>query len=179
MKSFSSQITSRNGGVTVSDVIVAKQDHAHNELYEVALAKYLAYAGIDESSYSFIELKSSYFDSPSRVQVISMEYPYKRQVVDLSPFWDDYYFDEKTSYLKLDNEMTVETSEIMYRDYARGFAELRSKMTGRTFKVALKDLDPTIPEVEDESSMPHTFGYKLRNRIYGQDRYGVTEGYGR
>jgi hypothetical protein len=179
MKSYSSQVNKRNNGVTVSDVITAKQDHAHNELFDVALAKYLSYSGLDESSYSFVELKGSYFDSPSRVQVISMEYPYTRTIVDLTPFWEDYCFDEKISYLKLDNEMTVETSEIIYRDYARGYAELRSKMTGRIYKVSLKDLDKSIPDVEDEISMPHTFGYKLKNRIYGQDRYGVTEGFGR
>lgn len=172
MKSYSTQVNIRENDVTVSDIISSKQDHIHNEMYVLALEKYVSYAGIDPEAYSFIELPSSYYDSPSRVKIISQDYPYRRKIVDLAPYWDTYKFKDKISYLQIDKENSIATSEVIYRDYVHGYAEIRSKMTGRIVKVNLKDLDGSIPDVEDEKSLRHTFGYKLRHKIYGRDPWG-------
>ena len=172
MKSYSTQTNERKTDVTVMDVVKSKQDAIHSQMYEEALAQYVSYAGIIEDDYRFIELRASYWDEPSSVQVITKRYPYSRQTVSLSPWWNDYKFDGRMDLLEIDNDNTVNTAEVVYRDYVRGYAELRSRYTGRTFKVALKDVPEDVKEIEDEKSMQHTFSYKVQHKVYGQDNYG-------
>ena len=80
-------------------------------------------------------------------KIISKEYPYKRQVVDLTPFWEAYKFKDNISYLKLD-DMTVLTSEIKYRDYVRGIAEMESRMTGVKYKTSLNKVQITDADMK-------------------------------
>ena len=171
MRSFSVQTEQRKTDVTFTDVINSRQDDIHAQMYAKALKSWISYAGIDPDSYRMIEIKASYFDTPSKVDVMLKEYPYTRKIVDLSPFWDEYDFSSSMSYMKLDNDNSVETAEVIYKDYVRGYAVMHSRLTDATFKVSLKDLPEDAKEYEDEKSFVHSFSYKVSNKIYGRDDY--------
>lgn len=162
-------MNSNSNDITLTDVITSKQDNIHMQMYDEALSYYMSYAGISEEDYRFVEIKSAYYDSPSHVQVIAKTWPYRRITVDLAPFWNPYKFSDKLSYMKVDDDDTVLTAEVIYRDYVRGQATLRSRYTGRSLKVAIKDLPDDIKDIDDEKSLSHTFAYKVNNKIYGKD----------
>lgn len=173
MRKYSIQTNQRTPDVTVSDVINNKQDDIHSQMYNSALSLYMSYAGLSDDDYRFVELRSSYFDDPSRVQVISKSYPYKRKTVDLTPWWGEYDFKDRMSYLKIDeDDMTVKTAEIVYKNYVTGEAELYSRYSGKKFKVDMKDIPNDVKEIDDSLNMRHTFGYKVQKKIYGRDPYG-------
>ena len=167
MRSFSSQINQRQPIMTVNEILNKKYDFVHQQMYEHALSEYFSYAGISKDDYRTVEIPSSYYDSPSRLQLIEKTFPYRRKVIDLTPFWESYKFKESISYLKIDDE-TILTSEVKYRDYVRGTAEIESRMTGVKYKAALKDIPEDMKDYPDDNSIEHTFGYKLQNKIYGE-----------
>ena len=164
---YSVQTNQRSTETSVIDVTSGRQDDIHAQMYEMALSSMMSYAGITADDYRFVELKTSYFDEPSKVCVISKAYPYTRKVVDLTSYWPEYQFSEKMSYIMLDNDLTVDTAEVVYRDFVKGYAELRSRYTGRTFKVPLKNLPKDIKDVDDPANLEHSFSYKVVNKIYG------------
>lgn len=167
MRNFSSQINQKQPMMTVHEMLNKKYDDIHHQMYEHALSAYFSYAKISPDNYRTIEIPvTSYYDSPTKVQIISKEYPYKRQVVDLTPFWEAYKFKDNISYLKLD-DMTVLTSEIKYRDYVRGIAEMESRMTGVKYKTSLNKVPDYVKDFPDEHPIEQTFSYKLQNKIYG------------
>lgn len=161
MGNFSSQLNQKQPIVTVGEIIINKYDDIHKQMYTHALEKYFAYAGITPDEYRTLELPSSYYESPSRVQLIEKTFPYKRKVVDLTPFWEDYKFKESMSYLKID-DMTMLTAEVKYRDYVRDIAEVESRMTGKRYKVHLKDIPEGTKNYPDDNSFEKTFTYQYQ-----------------
>ena len=167
MRSFSSQINQRQPILTVNEILNKKYDNVHVQMYNHALSEYFSYAGINSDDYRTVEIPASYYDTPSKVQLIEKTYPYKRKTVDLTPWWETYKFKESTSYVKLD-DMTILTSEVKYRDYVRGIAEIESRMTGVKYKSKLKDIPEDMKDFPDDNYIDKTFGYKLQHKIYGE-----------
>lgn len=166
MRSYSSQTNQRQPIVTVDEMLNNKYDNVHHQMYTHALSKYFSYTGIDETSYKTVEIPAAYYDTPSKVQLIEKSFPYKRKTIDLSPYWETYKFKESVSYIKLD-DMTMSTSEVKYRDYVRGVAELQSRMTGVKYKVKLNEVPESMKDYPDEVSISDSFTYKVQNNIYG------------
>ena len=167
MRSFSSQTNQRQPILTVNEILNKKYDNVHLQMYNHALSEYFSYTGINSDDYRTVEIPASYYDTPSKVQLIEKTYPYKRKTVDLTPWWETYKFKESTSYVKLD-DMTILTSEVKYRDYVRGIAEIESRMTGVKYKSKLKDIPEDMKDFPDDNSIDKTFGYKLKHKIYGE-----------
>lgn len=167
MRSYSSQTNQRQPILSVDEVLNSKYDDVHHQMYVHALSKYFSYSGVDDNLYKTIEIPSSYYDTPSRVQLIEKSFPYKRKTIDLTPYWESYKFKESSSYVKLD-DMTMATSEVKYRDYVRGIAELQSRMTGVKYRVKLKDVPENMNDYPDENSISDSFTYKVQNNIYGE-----------
>lgn len=135
--------------MTFHDVINDKYDNIHEQLYNQALNNYLGDNRQEyESTYRMIELKSSYFNQPSKVLLIRKHYPHTRTTIDLTSYWGDYGFKEDLSYLKLDDDFTVETGEVIYKDYIKGTATLYSRYSGKKFTVKLSSLPDDIKECE-------------------------------
>ena len=69
------------------------------------------------------------------------------------------------SYLMLDDDLTVETSEVIYKDYGRGTATLQSRYNGNKFDIKLEDLSYDHPE-NQESMKYQSF---VEARIDGEE----------
>lgn len=167
--SYTSQISYRKPNITVSDILDKRQDIIHKQMYETALDKYMSYHGYDKDNYRVVEIPASYFDSPSRINIISKAFPYEHRIDSLEQFWGDYKFKERMSGMKLDNDLTIESAEVKYIDYVSGMATLHSRYSGRTFKVPIKDLPNDVKESDEVQDITCTFTYKVQNKVYGQD----------
>lgn len=156
---FNDQIYSKSN-ITVSEIISNKNLLVHQKLYDDALAKYKNVSGKTDDLYKFIEIKGSYFDSPSSVVVTERKAPFRKYKVSLEEYWGEYKFYENSSEMKID-EYSLGTSEIIYKDYVAGTALLRSKINGDRFQVPLSSVDDTWQNAECMDLTNKTFRYKI------------------
>ena len=131
------------------------RDKVHKQLYDRALEKMIADKEIDVDSYRFIELPASYYTDPSSVAVISKEKPKKTIKIYLAQWWDDYYYTpENTNALAYTfgaDETELSTCEIIAIDYVKGLATIRSRYTGKTIQMNLKEVPDNMPRSDDFS----------------------------
>lgn len=148
-----------------------KDEDVHNQLYTVALNRYLNTLSedIDEykSNHIFNEIKAKEYYLPSKVIIRSIVEPYVTRIVDLSAYWDEYEFNRN---IKKMNEDYFEDKEdinafvVIYIDYVNGKVKIKNKNTG---KIIWKDIEyfknGNIPIDKDELTLNGTFIYELKN----------------
>ena len=167
MTNFSRQIQQKCVNTTISDVMSSSRDDIHRQLYVRALSAFLAKTPIDTIANRIVELPSQEYDMPSKIKVISRHRPYKAQVFDLSAFWDANYYKPSVMPSQLSDEMTKSTLEVIAKDYIKGTAKLRSRLTGEIMTMQLKDVSEDTP-LGPELSLEDTFTYKIQNKIFGR-----------
>lgn len=171
MTKFSSQVQQKRPMITVGEMLDKKYDDIHYQLYQTALSAYLSAYNLSFDTYRCIEIPSAYYNTPSKVEMICKEFPYKRYTVDLTPYWGQYMFNDKASYLAVDvDDMTVNTAELKYCDYVNGRVEMESRITGVKYVTSLKDIPNDVKEYPDDKSILNTFAYLVNNKIYGVER---------
>lgn len=161
-RKFSNQLNS-NINTKFSDLISDKNTLVHIDLYNDALSSMQAEKNYTTYSYTFTEITGTYFDSPSSVIVTEKQYPFKQKIIDLTPYWKTYQFNADKMEIKLD-EYTIQTSEVIYKDYINGKAIIQSKYTGIQTVVDLNAIPDYMP-ISDKLSRKSTFGYKLENNL--------------
>ena len=163
----------RNNIATFNDIMSDKYDIIHRRLYDNALKAYYADKAIDASQYTAREIVTSSdvksLMLPSKALITERVYPYKHYIIDLTSYWETYKFDDfdndGIAQKMLPNDYADEFV-ICYRDYVRGYAEVEGRMSGIHFKIPLSEASG-LEDIHDDNGIKTTFGYKLRNKIYG------------
>lgn len=115
------------------------------------------------SSHKIIEIKNSEYWQPSAIVIIGKKYPYNKAHINLKPWWNWYQSksDKKISDIKITQEM-INDSELVFLDYVKGIAYMKTKLDGIEYEVDFDFLDDNIT-VSDEYSLKDTFTYKINN----------------
>ena len=113
-------------------------------------------------THRIIEQKAGEYWQPSKILIITTFYPYTKEVVDLSPWWNDY---QEYKHLSTDNIIANETSnmidaKVQYIDYVRGKTKVYSKTNDITKTLDLNYIHADT-EIDEESTLANTFAYKL------------------
>lgn len=161
-----------NRPVKFTEFITNKYNDIHKELYEDALDKliehlistkaehYENYESIDDvkDNCKIIECKATEYWMPSEVTITHKTWPYKRDKHSLEEYWNYYQKKEDKSIetIKLTEKENIENSEIMFIDYVKGIARMRTKLTNIEFDVPFEYLDSST-DVSDEYSLSNTF----------------------
>lgn len=167
----------KSSPVRAIDFISNKYDVVHDELYNKALDKYLKEKYSTEEdianfkkTHIFLEIKQPEYYIPSKVIIKELVYPYTVETIDLTQYWDNYQFNDE--YRNKDeillDEDSLKDGEIIYIDYVKGQAKLKSRYTGKEFWLDFKYLDENTKVNKDEYSLEKTFSYKIQNKIYGE-----------
>lgn len=152
--------------LTVSDISTRKYDKIHKEMFNRALSKYMSTYNLSIDDYKVIELYSSYYDSPSKVQLVDKTPPYKRQLIDLTPYWESTVFTNRYSYKNVD-EYNIQNVVVIYKDYVNGIARLQDKLTNKIYTIKLTDLPNNIEVSDKIENYKTNFAYKYNHKIFG------------
>ena len=115
-------------------------------------------------THKIIENKLPEYWQPSKIMIITTFYPYKKQVVDLAPWWNDYqeYKNHQIENLIADETMNMVDAKVEYIDYVRGKTTIYSKSTDVEKTVDLNYIHGDT-EMDDEATLANTFTYKLKH----------------
>ena len=115
------------------------------------------------AGHRFLEIKNSEYWQPSSIIVIGNNRPYSKHSVFLGPYWN---YNQSKEELDIKNvkmkEDPIRDAEIIYLDYVKGIAHMRTRLTGEEFKIPFEYLNENS-DVSDELSLKDTFTYKLQN----------------
>lgn len=169
---YSNQLYSKQP-LTITDVVTRRYDEVHKQMFKRALSKYIKEVGYNEDDYKYLEITNSYYNIPSKVQIINKYPPYSREIVDLTPYWEDTVFTSRFSYKDIE-ELQYKNCEIIYKDYSKGVAKLKNKLTNQVTVVKLTDLPENLDNFgisesnEIDSKYQSTFSYKYNHKLFGQ-----------
>lgn len=153
--------------VSVNDFISDKQWKVHFKLFQDALSKCIKEMGIDRKGYSFYEIESSnnYYE-PVQVLIVSRTYPFSRQRVDLSKWWQDYKFleDKKPFDAVTNDEFDISNYDVTYKDFIHGEYKMESKFYEDDITRSFNSIGI---KKSYEMSLAPTFQYRVNNKIYG------------
>lgn len=157
-----------SGPVSISDYMSDKYNDVHDQIYAKALAAYIEESAMDESEYRFIEVKPTEFWKPSSVMVIMKKKPFSKKLVDLTPYWEDYKFDNKYDFkcIKIDKDENLTNSMVVEIDYLRGKVKMYNKVADMYFYVGFDRVDKNTELSDDDLLLTDTFTY---------ERYKSTE----
>lgn len=114
-------------------------------------------------SHKILEIKNSEYWQPSTIVIIGKRRPYRKAHVDLTPWWN--WYQSKRNFNIKDIKITdqvLNDSELVYLDYVKGIAYMRTKLDGIEYAVDFDYLDENIV-VSDEYSLKNTFTSKILN----------------
>jgi hypothetical protein len=173
----------KSGPVKVSDYISNKYDYIHNVLYLDALkGLYIdlkqKYENTNNNNYPFltfedflaknniIEIKKKEYFLPSVVIIRSKTFPYIEKKYSLDDYWNAYQFMKniKKETTILYPEDIKNDAEMIYIDYVKGKAKMRSKSSGEEYWISFEFIDCDTPISLDELSLNKTFVYMLNEK---------------
>ena len=113
-----------------------------------------------KGQHKIIEIKNSEYWMPSSICVISTNKPYKKEIVDLSKYWNmNQSMNDISIYdIKNTNE-NINDSELYEINYITGIAKIRSRSTGLEYETPFKYLDGDI-NVSEDMTINKTFTAK-------------------
>lgn len=113
-----------------------------------------------ENHHKIVEIKNDEYWQPSSIISISDVRPYKKETIDLSPYWNmNQGYEDLTVYdVKVTNE-NINDSELVDINYINGKATIRSRQSDVEYKVPFKYLNGDI-DVSDEMTLNNTFNSK-------------------
>lgn len=114
-------------------------------------------------SHKIIEIKNSEYWQPSTIVIIGKRRPYRKTHIDLKPWWNWYQSkkDKVITDIKITKDILYD-SELVFLDYVKGIAYMRTKLDGIEYTVDFDFLDENIA-VSDDYSLKNTFTSKIRN----------------
>ena len=170
----------KSGPVKVSDYVSNKYDYIHEILYLNALKGLYEdlkqkYENDNNQDYPFsefkdflsknniIEIKKKEYFLPSMVVIRSKSFPYVEKKYSLDDYWNAYQFMKN---IKKENtilypEDIKNDAEMIYADYVKGKAKMRSKSTGEEYWISFEFICHDTPISLDELSLNKTFVYML------------------
>lgn len=115
------------------------------------------------NSHKIIEIKNSEYWQPSTIVIIGKRRPYRKTNIDLTPWWNYYQSkqDKNIKDIKITKEV-LQDSELVFLDYVKGIAYMRTKLDGIEYTVDFDFLDENI-NISDEYSLKDTFTSKIIN----------------
>ena len=107
--------------------------------------------------HKIIEIKNEEYWQPSHVQIINKLPPYKKNIIDLTKYWNMIQDNSNSnlSDLKLTNENVLD-SEIVEINYVNGTAKINSRLNDLTYEIPFKYLDENV-NVSDELTLKDKF----------------------
>jgi len=157
----------KNGPVSVEDFVSEKQTQVHKQLYQIALTTYIKenIQTKDIGEYKFTEFKNDDYTKPSKVLQVSKIKPYHKKIVDLSPYWPDYKYDDKEMFtsLKIDSS-AIDEFQIIKIDYAKGVVTMENRISGSIINVPFNRINSDTV-VSDSLTVKNTFYELLQNYI--------------
>ena len=185
---YNNLLYDNNGPVSFAEYVSDKCNIVHEQLFNDALQKllniilYIINANnkddkigmtIDEfkNMYNIIEIKQNEYWQPSKI-ILSYRNTennkIKRHTIDLTPYWNtSNYPKNKVSDIKVLGYHDVVDFEIIYIDYMKATATLRSKTRGIEITVPFSSIDGNTP-ISEDFLLSDTFSYKAQNKIYGR-----------
>ena len=163
---YSNQLYSHKD-ITVNDVISEKNQKVHKMLYEDALNELKKFEALSETYYTFTEIQDKqHFSNPSKVIVRNKKYPFKSKIYDLKNYWKEYKFEQEynASNIPVDESSLSAVNEVIYKDYAKGIAILKNKMSGNVITTDLYNIDDSVP-YSTQIQLNDTFSYLTKQNF--------------
>lgn len=151
--------------VKFNDYINNKYNIIHKELYECALKKLFNNLNINENiindKYKIIEIKNKEFFMPSSIILIDREFPFKKEIYDLTQYWPEYIFN-KNNYNDINyNIEKYNDLEIVYIDYVKGIVIMESRYNNIKINVSFDLIDYNNIKIGESYSLKNLFSNKL------------------
>lgn len=112
---------------------------------------------IYKDSHRIIEIKNNEYWQPSSIIVISKNRPYKKDIIDLTRYWNmsQAFSDVSPTDVKMIDE-DLNDSELIELNYIKGIAKMRSRMSNIEYDVPFRYLNDNV-KVSKELTLEGTF----------------------
>lgn len=137
--------------VQVSEYLSDKYNIIHKQLFNDAVTSYLNLNNIDKNEFyqnnKIFELKNNEYWQPSKLVILSKQYEngFAKHIIDLTPFWNtELSFKDKTYKTIKFSKDNINDFEIIYIDYIKGKATIKSKLTDKEYKIDFDDIDSNM-----------------------------------
>lgn len=165
IQSYSSLVY-QSGPIPVSEYINDIPNKIHQQLYKIALDRFLEDNPQYKENTKIIEFKNKEYWMPSYIRIIGMGLK-DRTVTTyyLDQYWENVYIDKDNILYTIDdiNNIKDDISEVDYIDYIQGNATMKTKYSGDSFKVKFDVLSGDTPVTDSFDVYKETFTYLNRS----------------
>lgn len=168
------KVSYKTGPQSFASIVDDKLENVHRMLLNDALRKYFEdnkeskYDNIEFANfvktYNIVEQRNQTYDLPSVVIITKNTFPYSRESVDLTQYWNKYEFAENNKDIieLIEDEEIVKDAKLVYIDYVRNRCKFRSKINNKEFWTTLDYINEDTL-TDDEMTLKGTFGELLKN----------------
>lgn len=167
--SNTNNVVNKNLVSSVFDIAENKTNKIHNELFNLALTKYIEekmplYSSVEhlKQDYLIFETLGKNYLAPSKVILKQNKKPFKSIFINLAEYWPNYNFlGNGNKIINIDSSENFGVNTITNIDFVRGKATFYNKYTDISYEVPLNNIPSNI-SLDEDLSLSNTFTNLLK-----------------